>query len=86
MINISSPFSRASTAAFILSKASSRPTTSFPGVWPHLFGASWSSIKTPAQPALASPDTVRMTFIAFPYPVSPSAINGIEVASVMFLA
>ena len=33
----------------------------------------WSSIRMPAKPAAAYPLTVLLTFIALPYPVSPSA-------------
>ena len=40
-------------------------------------GEIWSSIMIPAIPALAYPKTVRFTLTAFPYPVSPSAIQGI---------
>jgi hypothetical protein len=35
----------------------------------------WSSISMPANPAAAYPATVRLTFTALPYPVSPSPMT-----------
>lgn len=37
----------------------------------------------PAKPALIYPLTVLLTFIAFPYPLSPSPMTGIDTASVI---
>ena len=42
---------RASAATLIFSTMSSAGTTRRPGVWPHFFGISWSSIWIAATPA-----------------------------------
>mmetsp|Transcript_9106 Transcript_9106/g.15884 ORF Transcript_9106/g.15884 Transcript_9106/m.15884 type:complete len:209 (+) Transcript_9106:1211-1837(+) len=75
-IKMSAPSSRASTAALMRATASCLPTTLFPLTCPHDLGATWSSISIPARPACAYPRTVRLTFIALPYPVSPSPMMG----------
>lgn len=45
------------------------------------WGTTWSSMSTPARPAFAKPRTVRFTFMALPYPVSPSAMIAIPGAA-----
>lgn len=43
----------------------------------------WSSRMIPAKPALIYPLTVRFTFMAFPYPLSPSPMTGMDTAWVI---
>eukprot|EP00959_Pyramimonas_sp_CCMP1952_P249840 5223003-Pyramimonas_sp.AAC.1 len=55
LMRIPAPSSRASTAARTLDTASFLETTRRSFVWPHAFGAIWSSISIPANPARAYP-------------------------------
>ena len=58
--------SRTSTAARSLASQSSRGTTFLPAMWPHFFGHTWSSRKTPAPPASSYNWIVRMVLSGFP--------------------
>jgi hypothetical protein len=74
---------RASTAALILSTASSVEITSLPEKWPQRLGATWSSNWMQSAPARSSTRTVWRTFSALPKPVSASTISGRPTASRM---
>ena len=70
------PSSRSSHAALTRATASARGMTLRFRVCPHAFGATWSSMSSPANPAAAYPRVVLFAFIAFPYPSSASPMNG----------
>ena len=55
--------------------------TCFPSMWPHFFGATWSSRWIAATPAASKAPIVRITFSGLPYPVSASAITGMSTQS-----
>ena len=50
-------------------------------MWPHRLGFTWSSRWMAATPDASNSRTVRMTLIAFPYPVSASEMTGTDTAS-----
>src|ERR1051325_1192606 len=74
---------RAATADLILSTISPVGTTCLLAKWPQRLGITWSSSKMPAAPADSKASTVRWTLWRSPWPVSPSAMTGIETRAAM---
>src|ERR1700757_3946389 len=70
-------------AALIFNTISSLGMTRLLAKWPQRLGIPWSSRKIPLAPAASKASTVRWTLCKSPYPVSPSAMTGMQTRAAM---